>query len=312
MAVIQFRSPVTTPLHRKGQCVPSSDDFCVTQQFDDPDYYWSNIPNPPNPLPTHRATDIGNFRCGYPIVAMAAGTAWRVQDNASALGAASNALGIVIDHGSGVKSAYWHLASWTAANGAWVNGGQEIGKLGSTGLGATCHTHIEMTLNAVKIDPEPYMFGAPLDTAAPSEDDEPMYNPPDVLAIYGQGLVTRAGARLRENRGTSYPVLTEFPAGVQLTATARVIRAGGRGADRVHPFLGGRPRHRPAAVRLHASPGGCGAHRGNVHRLRPRQGQGRRRRAGHRAMTAAFIFAAVLLLFLIGLAYLLMMTQERP
>jgi hypothetical protein len=29
-------------------------------------------------------------------------------------------------------------------------------------------------------------------------------------------------------------------------------------------------------------------------------------------MTAAFIFAAVLLLFLIGLAYLLMMTQERP
>jgi murein DD-endopeptidase MepM/ murein hydrolase activator NlpD len=223
MAVIQFRSPVTTPLHRKGQCVPSSDDFCVTQQFDDPDYYWSNIPNPPNPLPTHRATDIGNFRCGYPIVAMAAGTAWRVQDNASALGAASNALGIVVDHGSGVKSAYWHLASWTAGNGAWVQAGEEIGKLGSTGLGATCHTHIEMTVNAVKVDPEPHMFGAPLDTSAPSEDDEPMYNPPDVLAIYGQGLVTRAGARLRENRGTSYPVLTEFPAGVQLTATARVI-----------------------------------------------------------------------------------------
>jgi hypothetical protein len=29
-------------------------------------------------------------------------------------------------------------------------------------------------------------------------------------------------------------------------------------------------------------------------------------------MTAAFIFAALVLLFLIGLAYFLMMTQERP
>jgi hypothetical protein len=223
VAIIQFRSPVTTPLHPRGQCSPASDDFCVTQQFNDPDFYWSNIPNPPNPLPTHRATDIGNFRCGYPIVAMAAGTAWRVQDNASALGAASNALGIVIDHGSGVKSAYWHLASWTAANGAAVNAGQEIGKLGSTGLGATCHTHIEMTLNGVKIDPEPHMFGTPLDTAAPSEDDEPMYNPADVLAIYGQQLVTRGPTNVRAKQGTSYEILTTLPAGTAISAAARVI-----------------------------------------------------------------------------------------
>lgn len=223
MTVIQFRSPVTTELRRKGQCTPASDAFCVTQQFSDPDFYWSNAPNPPNPLPTHNATDIGNFRCGYPILAMAPGTAWRVQDNATALGAPTNALGIVVDHGSGVKSAYWHLASWTAANGSPVAAGQEIGKLGNTGLGSVCHTHIEMTLNGVKIDPEPYMFGASLDTAAPSEDDDPVYNPADVLAIYGQGLVTRAGARLREKQGTSYPILVDFPAGVQLTATARVV-----------------------------------------------------------------------------------------
>jgi hypothetical protein len=222
VAVIAFRSPVTTPLHPKGQCSPASDDFCVTQQFNDPDFYWSNI-DPVKAALGHRATDIGNFRCGYPIVAMAPGTAWRVQDNATALGAATNALGIVIDHGSGVRTAYWHLASWTAANGGPVAAGQEIGKLGNTGLGATCHTHIEMTVNGAKVDPEPHMFGAPLDTSAPSEDDEPVYNPADVLAIYGQQIVTKGAANVREKQGTSYPVLTLLPGGTQLTATARVV-----------------------------------------------------------------------------------------
>lgn len=159
--MIRFRSPVTRPLHpRREEGEPRIDDhFYVTQQFDDPDFYWSNVPNPPNPLPTHRATDIGNARCGYPIVAMAPGTAYRIKDNASQLGAPNDALGIRIDHGEGVSTAYWHLASWSVASGVRVQAGQEIGKLGNTGLGQVCHCHIEATVNGVRIDPEPLMFG---------------------------------------------------------------------------------------------------------------------------------------------------------
>lgn len=186
MAIIHFRSPVTVPLHRAGECSPATDDFCVTQHFNTPDYYASQKVPPPDPLPQHNATDIGNFRCGYPIVAMAPGTAWRVQDNATAFGAPNNALGIVVDHGSGVKTAYWHLASWTAANGAPVAAGQEVGKLGNTGLGQTCHCHIELLLNGVKIDPEPHMFGAALDTTLPSEDDVKL---PDGAAAMAQGVI---------------------------------------------------------------------------------------------------------------------------
>lgn len=224
MTTITFRSPVTIELRRRGQCSPATDAFCVTQQFSDPDFYWSKI-DPAKAALGHRATDIGNFRCGYPIVAMAAGIARRVQDNAIALGAPNNALGVQIDHGSGVQTAYWHLASWSVADGAQVVAGQEIGKLGKTGLGQVCHTHIEATVNGVRIDPEPLMFGGSINTDVTSggAEDDPMYNPKDVLSLYGLQLVTRGTTNIRPKQGTSYEKLTTLPAGVTLTAAARVV-----------------------------------------------------------------------------------------
>lgn len=156
--LMTFRSPVTTPLYRRGESDGvADDDFTVTQRFADPDFYWSSI-DPVKAALGHRATDIGNFRCGYPIVAMHDGVARRVQDNATQYGAPNNALGIVIDHGYGISTEYWHLASWTAQNGPVV-AGQEIGKLGSTGLGQVCHCHIEAKRDGNKFDPEPLMFG---------------------------------------------------------------------------------------------------------------------------------------------------------
>lgn len=184
MAVIQFRRPVTTELRRRGQCSPATDAFCVTQQFNDPDFYWSNI-DPAKAALGHRATDIGNFRCGYPIVAMAAGRARRVQDNATALGAPNNALGIQIEHGYGIVTAYWHLASWSVADGAQVVAGQEIGKLGNTGLGQVCHTHIEATRNGVRFDPEPLMFGGSIDIGTQEADLEI----PKTLVHFIQGVI---------------------------------------------------------------------------------------------------------------------------
>lgn len=165
MPSITFRRPTIQPLKRAGTCVPSSTDFCVTQHFDSPDYYWSNVPNPPSPLPTHRAMDIGNFRCGYPIVAMAAGIARRIKDNATALGAPNDALGVEVVHRAAnprVTSEYWHLAGWTISDGQSVTAGQQIGVLGNTGLGQVCHTHVEVKVDGVKIDPEPLAFGGSL------------------------------------------------------------------------------------------------------------------------------------------------------
>src|SRR5687767_8561770 len=110
MTRIAFRSPVTVELRRAEAPPAPWGIFQVTQKFDTPDYYASLKVPRPVPLPTHGATDIGDGRCGSSIVAMAAGTAWRVQDNASTIPdpagqyTYTNALGIIIDHGSGVRS----------------------------------------------------------------------------------------------------------------------------------------------------------------------------------------------------------------
>ena len=151
MPTITFRSPVTKPLLRKGTPKPmppdprAYDTFRVTQQFSDVDFYHQDGR-------LHRATDIGNFRCGDPVVAMARGVAYRTTDGAGALG-------VRIDHGSNVVTEYWHLDRQDVTNGHPVNPGQQIGIVGDTGLGNVCHLHVEAKRSGVRIDPEPLMFG---------------------------------------------------------------------------------------------------------------------------------------------------------
>lgn len=217
MTTITFRSPVLEPLHREGWSRPSSgagaDDFRVTQQFGDPDYYWSNVPNPPNPLPTHRATDIGNGRCGYPLVAMAAGLVTRIHDNAKMYGAPEDALGVRIDHGHGVVTEVWHCSGYAAdvPSGTLVGAGRVIAYVGKTGLGQVCHAHVTCRVNGVLVDPEPLMFGGSITI---EEDDEEMMR----LYSYGhlhnrQGNLT-ADAWLRETpHVTDATRIKVFPAG---------------------------------------------------------------------------------------------------
>ena len=158
MPTIQFRSPVTKPLLRKGTPKPmppdprAYDTFRVTQQFDDVDFYHGDGRK-------HLATDIGNFTCGDTVVAMAPGTAWPLKDKASQLGAPSDALGVKVDHGSGITTEVWHLNRIDIAGGQKVAAGQPIGIVGDTGLGSVCHAHVEAKRNGVKFDPEPLMFG---------------------------------------------------------------------------------------------------------------------------------------------------------
>lgn len=80
---------------------------------------------------------------GTPNLASAAGTATRHWE---ANGAGNY---IVIDHGGGWKTYYFHLASFSVANGAWVAQGQQIGTTGSTGNSSGAHIHYEQLLNGV-------------------------------------------------------------------------------------------------------------------------------------------------------------------
>jgi hypothetical protein len=189
MTSLAFRRPTVLPIHRQGWLRPAGlIDFRVTQRFDVPDSFYGGKQD-------HNAVDLGNFRCGDAVVAMAPGTARRVQDNATALGAKTNALGLVIDHGSGITSEYWHLNGYSVASGAKVAAGQQIAIVGRTGLGDVCHLHVEVKRNGVRIDPEPLMFGTPLII----EEDDDVIIPPALVRTPNRVGTIEASATRKVN-----------------------------------------------------------------------------------------------------------------
>lgn len=112
-------------------------------------------PRPIRPLPGvgafHYGTDIGT-PCGTPVFAATAG----IVRAAGSVGSYGN--WVLIDHGDGIQTGYAHLATGETrvTVGEYVTAGQQIGGVGSTGLSTGCHTHIEVRVDGVRIDPQPF------------------------------------------------------------------------------------------------------------------------------------------------------------
>ena len=101
----------------------------------------------------HGGIDIGGVPRGTPILSYAAGT---VEVNKKLAGNAGNY--IKIDHGNGVASRYLHMDEQSPlAVGTKVAAGQEVGKVGSTGVGTGVHLHFEIWVNGEKVDPLTYV-----------------------------------------------------------------------------------------------------------------------------------------------------------
>jgi murein DD-endopeptidase MepM/ murein hydrolase activator NlpD len=60
---------------------------------------------------------------------------------------------IILEHGNGVFTGYWHLSEIGVEPGERVKTGQVIGKVGSTGLSTGAHLHWEMRVERVAVDP---------------------------------------------------------------------------------------------------------------------------------------------------------------
>jgi murein DD-endopeptidase MepM/ murein hydrolase activator NlpD len=60
---------------------------------------------------------------------------------------------VVIDHGRGVLTGYWHMQAIKVKVGERVETGQMLGEVGTTGLSTGPHLHWEMRVNGVAVDP---------------------------------------------------------------------------------------------------------------------------------------------------------------
>lgn len=64
---------------------------------------------------------------------------------------------VMINHGQGVMTIYLHLDSIAVKLNQKVRQGQEIGKVGSTGLATAPHVHFQVFVHGVPVDPKAWM-----------------------------------------------------------------------------------------------------------------------------------------------------------
>lgn len=98
----------------------------------------------------HTGVDIG-ASSGSSIVAAADGKVIAASYN-SAYGNY-----IIVDHGGGTSTMYAHMSAFVAHVGDSVTAGQQIGKVGSTGLSTGPHLHFEVRINGQHTSPNKYI-----------------------------------------------------------------------------------------------------------------------------------------------------------
>jgi murein DD-endopeptidase MepM/ murein hydrolase activator NlpD len=88
---------------------------------------------------------------GTPVQAAAAGEA-RVELDPTGYG-----IYVVVQHGGGFATLYAHLESASLRTGDAVGAGDEVGRVGSTGLSTGPHLHFEVRRDGRPVDPVPWL-----------------------------------------------------------------------------------------------------------------------------------------------------------
>lgn len=121
-----------------------------------PSSHYISSPFGPRVSPTagassyHKGVDIA-APSGSTIIAIKGGTVSQAGYNASC----GNY--VLIDHGNGMLSIYMHASALLVSAGTYVNQGDAIARVGSTGISTGPHLHIAITINGEYVNPLNYV-----------------------------------------------------------------------------------------------------------------------------------------------------------
>jgi murein DD-endopeptidase MepM/ murein hydrolase activator NlpD len=99
----------------------------------------------------HTGTDFAVCAPNLNIYAVAAGKVILAEE----LNVRGNA--ILIDHGWGILSGYWHLSEFNVNIGDFVQPGDLLGLIGNTGRSAGPHLHFEILINGIPVNAETWL-----------------------------------------------------------------------------------------------------------------------------------------------------------
>ena len=104
----------------------------------------------------HRGVDYAGGM-GSPVIAPASGRIALTGKESEGFYVHGNTIGM--DHGQGVLSVFLHLSKIYVQEGDFVQAGQTIGTIGSTGASTGPHLHWGLYVNGAAVDPVPWRFG---------------------------------------------------------------------------------------------------------------------------------------------------------
>ncbi len=95
----------------------------------------------------HAGVDFA-LREGTPVLAPCRGVVQMARDTFIRQGTF-----VLLDHGGGLKTMYYHLSKRLVEDGQIVNAGDTLGLVGSTGMATGPHLHMSVYVNGVPVDP---------------------------------------------------------------------------------------------------------------------------------------------------------------
>ncbi len=138
------------------------------QRFATPQRHWSGIFDPPSEgTITAGYGELRSFN-GGPISEYHSGIDFAGPNGAPITAPGSGVVswsgrterrgnGMIIDHGAGVFTGYYHLSALLMSAGDVVERGAAIGRIGSTGLATGPHLHWEVVVRGVTVNPVPWL-----------------------------------------------------------------------------------------------------------------------------------------------------------